>query len=144
MAGRPAASGSDVSRRMQATPQRDTPAELALRSRLHACGYRFLVDASPLPGMRRRADIVFRGARLAVYVDGCFWHSCPEHGTWPKANADWWQAKIKGNVARDRDTDSLLSAAGWRVVRIWEHESVGRGLRRVAVALGLAAEQRRG
>jgi DNA mismatch endonuclease (patch repair protein) len=106
---------------MQRTRRRDTPAELALRSVLHRRGYRFRVD-HPLPGLRRRADLVFPRERLAVFVDGCFWHACPEHASWPKTNADWWRAKIRGNVARDRDTDQRLVQLGWTVVRAWEHE----------------------
>lgn len=106
---------------MQLTRRRDTPGELALRSALHAMGFRYRVDVT-LPGTRRRADVVFRAARLAVFVDGCFWHACPKHATWPRANADWWRAKICGNVTRDRDTDRRLRAAGWRVLRFWEHE----------------------
>jgi len=143
MSTRPSPSGPNVTRRMKATGQRDTPAELALRSRLHACGYRYRVDASPIPGVRRRADVLFSRARVAVYLDGCFWHSCPKHGTWPKANAEWWRAKIRTNVARDRDTDHHLVAAGWQVVRVWEHEPVERAVRRVAaaVARGLGARR---
>jgi DNA mismatch endonuclease (patch repair protein) len=131
----PLPSGPDVTRRMKATQQRDTLPELALRSRLHALGYRYRVDTSPIPGLRRRADLIFSRARVAVYVDGCFWHSCPKHGTWPKANAEWWQVKIGANVARDRDTDRALVAAGWRVVRVWEHEPAERAIRRVAAAV---------
>ena len=105
---------------MQATRRRDTAAELALREALRSVGLRYRVDAA-LPGTRRRADVAFVRAKVAVFVDGCFWHGCPEHRTWPKANAAWWRAKLKGNVARDRDTDERLVAMGWRVFRIWEH-----------------------
>lgn len=80
------------------------------------------MDRAPLPKMRRRADLVFPRARVAVYVDGCFWHRCPLHATAPKNNAEWWDAKLAGNVARDRDTDACLADAGWRVLRFWEHE----------------------
>jgi DNA mismatch endonuclease (patch repair protein) len=73
--------------------------------------------------MRRRADLTFVRARVAVFVDGCFWHGCPRHVTWPKANADWWRAKIDANRRRDADTTRRLRVAGWRVVRVWEHES---------------------
>jgi len=97
---------------------------MALRRELHRIGLRYRVNRPVLPGVRRRADVVFTPARVAVFVDGCFWHGCPSHGTRPKANADWWAAKLAGNVARDRDTDARLDAAGWRVVRVWEHEDM--------------------
>ena len=107
---------------MQNTPQRDTPAEIALRRELHRRGLRYRVDFPPPPTVRRRADIVFRGRKIAVFCDGCYWHGCPDHGTWPKANAAWWRQKIEDNKRRDRDTDARLTAAGWRVIRVWEHE----------------------
>lgn len=75
-----------------------------------------------LPGVRRRADVVFTSAKVAVFIDGCFWHRCPIHATNPKANAEFWAEKLTANEARDRDTDQRLVAAGWRVVRVWEHE----------------------
>jgi DNA mismatch endonuclease, patch repair protein len=106
---------------MQRQRQRDTGAEMALRSLLHRRGLRFRIHY-PLPGLRRRADIAFPRARIAVFVDGCFWHGCPEHGTWPKENADWWREKIEGNRRRDRDTDSKLFENGWQAIRVWEHE----------------------
>ena len=107
---------------METTRQRDTPAELALRSELHRRGLRYRVDAS-LPGVTRaRPDIVFSRQKIAVFVDGCFWHSCPEHATQPKANEEWWAAKLAANVERDRRHDSELADEGWAVVRIWEHE----------------------
>lgn len=109
---------------------RDTDPERAIRSRLHAVGFRYRVHRRPVDGVRREADIVFGSAKVAVFVDGCFWHGCPEHGTWPANNADWWRAKIEGNQERDRDTDDRLAKAGWMVVRVWEHEdpdtAVGR------------------
>jgi DNA mismatch endonuclease, patch repair protein len=113
---------------MQVTPRRDTPCELAIRSAVHATGLRFRVDW-PLPGTRRRADLVFVRARVAVFVDGCFWHGCPKHGTWPKANAEWWRNKIATNVQRDRDTDEWLEASGWTVLRFWEHDEAARAAR---------------
>jgi DNA mismatch endonuclease (patch repair protein) len=116
---------------MQVTRRRDTPGELALRSALHALGLRYRVD-STLPQTRRRADVAFRRLRVVVFVDGCFWHACPEHGTWPKANAAWWRAKIMTNVARDRDTDARLRDAGWVVLRFWAHEDMNLAARRVA------------
>jgi DNA mismatch endonuclease, patch repair protein len=106
---------------MRSQRQRDTKGELELRSLLHRRGLRFRVHAL-LPGLRRRSDIVFTRARVVVFVDGCFWHGCPEHGTWPKENADWWREKIEVNQRRDRDTDARLTAAGWTVIRVWEHE----------------------
>lgn len=102
--------------------QRDTAPELALRSELHRRGLRFRVDRRPVPGIRTRADVVFPSAQVAIYVDGCFWHGCPEHGTMPKANSGFWGPKLARNQERDREIDSALSAAGWTVVRIWEHE----------------------
>lgn len=102
--------------------RRDTGAEMALRRELHRRGHRYFVDRAPLGG-RRRADIVFPRARVAVFVDGCFWHDCPLHGTAPKNNADWWRNKLMQNVERDRDTDATLAAAGWIAVRVWEHEA---------------------
>jgi DNA mismatch endonuclease (patch repair protein) len=116
---------------MVATSRRDTPCELALRSALHDLGLRYRVDWL-LPGTRRRADLSFVGAKVVVFVDGCFWHACPIHATWPKANGAWWRGKILANVARDRDTDSRLKKAGWKVLRFWEHEDSERAARSVA------------
>lgn len=84
-----------------------------------------------LPGLRRRADVVFGPARVAVFVDGCFWHGCPVHATWPKANSDYWREKIETNRLRDRDTDQRLAAAGWLVVRVWEHERPEEAAQRI-------------
>jgi len=109
---------------MKAAKQRDTTPEMALRSALHRRGLRYRVDVSPLKGIRRRADIVFRPVKVAVFVDGCFWHGCPIHGTWPKANAEFWRKKIERNKQRDADTDSQLREAGWKVIRVWEHEDL--------------------
>jgi DNA mismatch endonuclease (patch repair protein) len=116
---------------MRATRQRDTPLELALRSELHRRGLRYFVDRAPIQGWRRRADIVFPRAKVAVFVDGCFWHGCPEHGTWPKTNADWWREKIETNVRRDRDTDERLEQAGWVSIRVWGHEDAACAADRV-------------
>jgi DNA mismatch endonuclease, patch repair protein len=101
--------------------RRDTEPELALRRELWRRGLRYRVDVPAVKG-RRRADLVFIGPRVAVFVDGCFWHRCPVHATAPKANADWWSAKLGANERRDRDTDRVLGEAGWRVIRVWEHE----------------------
>ena len=86
-------------------------------------GLRYRVDARPLQSLRRRADLVFFGTRVAVFVDGCFWHSCPEHGTIPNANVEWWQAKLAQTRERDAETVARLREAGWAVIRMWEHES---------------------
>jgi DNA mismatch endonuclease (patch repair protein) len=99
---------------------------------------RYFVDRAPLVGLRRRADVVFPRQRLAVYVDGCFFHGCPRHGTWPKHNAEFWRDKIETNRARDRDTDARLAAAGWSVIRIWEHEDPAAAADRVEQALRAA------
>lgn len=119
---RPTASSPAKSAEMSRLGRRDTLPERAIRSELHRRGFRFRVDRPPVPGLRSRADIVFGPARVAVYVDGCFWHSCPEHGTKPKANAEWWERKLKRNQERDEETDRILREHGWAVVRIWEHE----------------------
>jgi len=110
--------------------RRDTAPEVAIRRAVHARGLRYRVDAT-LPGTRRRADLLFTRAKVAVFVDGCFWHGCPEHGTQPKRNASWWAEKIAMNIRRDRDTDSRLAAADWKVVRVWSHEPVDQAVERI-------------
>ncbi|MCD7100722.1 very short patch repair endonuclease [Pseudoclavibacter sp. 13-3] len=108
---------------MRSNKRRDTKPELALRSILHRHGLRYRVDYAPLNDHRRRkADIVFTKAHVAVFVDGCFWHSCPLHGTVPKTHADYWEPKLSRNVQRDRETDAVLREAGWQVLRVWEHD----------------------
>ncbi len=124
-----------TSARLGKQRRRDTAPEIALRRELHRRGARFYVDCAPIRGLRRRADLVFPRRRVAVYVDGCFWHRCPEHATDPKNNAQWWADKLAGNVVRDRDTDTRLSAAGWMVVRVWEHESPVTAADKVQAAL---------
>ncbi len=114
------------------TGQRDTFAELRLRRCLHAMGLRYRVDQAVLKRPRRTADLVFTRARVAVFVDGCFWHGCPEHASWPKSNADFWRDKIETNRRRDKDTDDRLEAEGWAVVRIWEHEDPHEAANRIA------------
>jgi DNA mismatch endonuclease, patch repair protein len=127
---------------MRSTRQRDTPAEIALRSELHRRGLRFYVDRSPLVGSRRRADVVFPRARVAVFVDGCFWHGCPEHGTAPKANSRWWREKLDRNRRRDEATNAMLAAVGWTVVRVWEHEIAREAADRVTRAVEQGRAQR--
>ncbi|BBY28185.1 hypothetical protein GCM10023114_58680 [Mycolicibacterium sediminis] len=107
---------------MQSNKSRDTKPELALRSAVHRLGLRYRVAAKPLPGLRRTADLVFPRARVAVFLDGCFWHGCPEHHTVSASNAKFWRDKVEGNRARDRNTDERLAEAGWVSVRVWEHE----------------------
>jgi DNA mismatch endonuclease, patch repair protein len=119
---------------MQATRQRDTPGEIALRAALRALGLRYRVDVT-LPGTRRRADVAFLRPKVAVFVDGCFWHGCPTHGTWPKTNANWWRSKIEGNRLRDRDTDCTLRSAGWTVLRFWAHDDAAAAARTIDRAL---------
>ena len=132
---------SEATRRtMRANRRRDTAPELALRRALHALGYRYRVDYPPLANVRRRADIVFTRQRVAVFVDGCFWHCCPEHGTLPKSNADYWTPKLARNIERDRETDTALAEAGWRVMRVWEHESAQDATLRIQVALSQVSQ----
>ncbi|MEU9842740.1 very short patch repair endonuclease [Actinomadura sp. NPDC048032] len=107
---------------MKANRGRDTQPELALRRAVHALGLRYRVSVRPLPDVRRTADLVFTRAKVAIFLDGCFWHGCPDHHTKAATNAAYWADKVEKNRARDRETDALLEAAGWVTVRIWEHE----------------------
>lgn len=116
---------------------RDTAPELALRRALHAIGLRYRVHPAGLPG---RPDVVLTRAQIAVFVDGCFWHRCPEHAVAPKANADWWREKLARNVERDREADRQLQQLGWVIIRVWEHEQPERAAERVAAVW----RQRRG
>src|SRR5699024_10637989 len=123
-AARPTGVPAATSARMSRQRRRDTAPEVELRRALHRMGLRYRVDL-PLPGMpRRRADVTFTRQRVAVFVDGCFWHRCPIHATDPANNGSWWARKLEGNVARDRDTDRRLREAGWTVLRFWEHEDM--------------------
>ncbi len=117
----PVASSEAIRLRMSNTKRRDTKPEVALRSTLHRMDFRFRVDV-PINGSRRRSDIVFPSDWVVVYVDGCFWHSCPDHGTIPKQNREWWTEKLAANRVRDEDTDAKLVADGWKVFRFWEHD----------------------
>ena len=109
---------------MVANRRRDTAIEVAVRRRLHRVGLRYRVDYAPNPAQRRRrADIVFPKLRIAIYIDGCFWHGCPEHYTPPKSNAEYWHPKIARNRARDAETSDSLRSLGWLVLRYWEHEN---------------------
>lgn len=122
-------------RSMQGNRSRDTKPELLLRRALHARGLRYRVCTRPLPALRRTADLVFRPLKVAVEVRGCFWHACPEHFRWPKTNDEYWRKKIGRNLERDEELGAALTAEGWRLVVVWEHEPVEEGVRRVLVAL---------
>lgn len=128
----------------RANRRRDTTPERALRSELHRRGRRFRVDF-PIPAADRRIrpDIVFTGARLVVFVDGCFWHGCPQHGTHPKANAAYWAPKLAENAERDARTNRALEDAGWRVLRIWEHVPPDAAAAEIESALDAAARRDR-
>jgi DNA mismatch endonuclease (patch repair protein) len=117
---------------MKATPGHDNPREKLLRSELHRRGLRFRLHRPLLQDMRRTADIVFPTVKLAVFLDGCFWHGCPLHASWPKTNAAWWEEKIETNRRRDRDTNQRLAAEGWTVIRVWEHEPIAVAVDRIA------------
>jgi DNA mismatch endonuclease (patch repair protein) len=138
MTERPPASSEVVRRRFESQKRTHTQPEVRLRKSLHSIGLRYRVNY-PVPGLPRRTiDIAFPRQRLAVFVDGCFWHGCPEHFVEPKRNRDWWLEKISSNRERDRRTDEALSALGWSVLRIWEHElrsSTQTALRRVQLVL---------
>ncbi|WP_147795629.1 very short patch repair endonuclease [Cellulomonas sp. Y8] len=129
-----------TSARMARVRNRDTAPEMAIRRELHRRGRRFFVQRAVLPG-RRRPDLVFPRLRVVVFVDGCFWHSCPQHASTPKTNAEWWAQKLARNVARDRQTDADLHHAGWRVVRVWEHEGVASACDRVEAELTRAKQE---
>lgn len=129
---RPEPSSPEASRRMARVRQKGTGVELELRRALHAMGLRYRLQVPLLSKPRRVADIVFPSSRVAVFVDGCFWHGCPQHATWPKKNADFWREKIETNRARDADTNQRLEELGWKVVRIWSHESAKEAAERIA------------
>ncbi|MEV6927413.1 very short patch repair endonuclease [Dactylosporangium sp. NPDC051485] len=133
----PAPLNEGRSRNMQANRRANTKPEVVLRSALHRLGYRYRKDLLlRLPdGNRVRPDIVFTAHKLAVFVDGCFWHACPVHGRAPSTNEWYWSPKLARNVDRDRRVNGSLTGAGWRVVRIWEHESLENALMMVASAL---------
>jgi DNA mismatch endonuclease, patch repair protein len=135
-ASSPPPSSEAAGRRMRATRRTATAAEELVRTELDRLGLAYEVDEAPIADLRRRADVVFENERVAVYVDGCFWHGCPMHGTWPKANADFWRNKIEANRRRDADTNERLAHEGWHVMRFWEHDDPVQAARAVARAVG--------
>ncbi len=139
----PEPSSPEASRRMARVRQKGTGVELELRRALHAMGLRYRLQVPLLSKPRRVADIVFPGSRVAVFVDGCFWHGCPQHATWPKKNADFWREKIETNRARDADTNQRLEELGWKVVRIWSHEDAKEAAERIAHIIGERKEKNR-
>lgn len=120
---------------MQLQRSRDTGPEIRLRQALHAAGLRFRVHRQLLPGLRRRADIVFGPSKVVVDVRGCYWHGCPDHYRLATSNEDYWHPKIAGNQARDLETVSLLTEAGWQVLVVWEHEPTEEAAARVVEAV---------
>lgn len=122
-------------RNMQAIRSRDTKPEKAIRRLVHAKGLRYRIDARPLADLRRTADMIFRPVQVAVFIDGCYWHGCPEHYVSPKTNPGYWSGKVAGNVARDRDTNRRLEESGWLVLRFWEHEEPARCAEDIAAAV---------
>jgi DNA mismatch endonuclease, patch repair protein len=129
------ASSREVRASMQGNKARDTGPEVKLRSLLHARGLRYRVSARPLPTLRRTADVVFPKARVAVFVDGCYWHGCDQHYRPSSTNSEFWRNKIAGNRQRDAETNQLLNDAGWTVIRAWEHEEPERVADRVVSAV---------
>ncbi|MFE3317552.1 very short patch repair endonuclease [Nocardia sp. NPDC059195] len=129
------ASSAAVRAVMRANRRRDTGPEMALRRELYRRGLRYRVDARPIATLRRTADIVFAADRVAVFVDGCFWHGCPLHHRPAIKNSKFWSTKIEANQDRDRDTSTRLEEADWRVIRVWEHENSDEAADRIQTAL---------
>lgn len=121
---------------MRSNRSRNTMLELRVRRALHQDGLRYRVDFAPLVGLRSRADIVFTKKRVAVYLDGCFWHGCPEHCRAPSVHPDYWLPKLERNRVRDRESTAKLEGAGWIVLRFWEHEEVERVVAAIRAAIG--------
>ncbi|RIJ52282.1 very short patch repair endonuclease [Clavibacter lycopersici] len=120
---------------MRSNRRRDTAPELAVRRILHARGFRYRVDLRVVKETRSRADIAFTRQRIVVFIDGCFWHSCPDHLHLPKANADYWVAKLARNVERDAEVTALLRDLGWTVLRFWEHVPAEMAVEEIVVAV---------
>lgn len=134
----PGGVADETRRRMVRQRRRDTAPEVRLRSELYAAGLRYRVDRRPDPALRWRADLVFIRSRVAVFVDGCFWHGCTEHGSLPKNNRSWWGHKLELNMARDVGVTTELTSRGWTVVRVWEHDDTHHAAERIA---GLVAQR---
>ncbi|MDP8928442.1 MAG: very short patch repair endonuclease [Actinomycetota bacterium] len=127
---------------MRSNRSRDTRPERALRSAVHRRGLRFRVAARPFPEVRRTADLVFSRSRVAVFLDGCFWHGCPQHYSAPVAHCAYWAEKVRRNRDRDVAVDQLLRAAGWVVLRVWEHEDPEAAAVRVSEVVRARSETR--
>lgn len=125
------ASSAGVRASMQSNKGRDTKPEVALRSAVHSLGLRYRVSVRPIKQLRRTADLVFPRVKVAVFLDGCFWHGCPEHHTVAVTNAEFWAGKVAGTRERDKDTDARLEEAGWIAVRVWEHEDPSEAALRI-------------
>lgn len=133
----PAPLNEGRSRNMQANRRSNTKPEVVLRSALHRLGYRYRKDFRLVleGGVKVRPDIVFTARKVAVFVDGCFWHVCPDHGRQPTTNEWYWTPKLRRNMERDQAINTALGAAGWRVVRVWEHEPLAAAVEAVVTAL---------
>lgn len=116
---------------MRANKRSGTQPELRIRKLVHASGLRYRIDTKPEKDLNRRADIVFRQAKVAVFIHGCFWHGCPRHFKSPKTNKRFWETKIERNIQRDKETRNILRKRGWRVIEIWEHQSSESGARSI-------------
>lgn len=140
----PEASSQAAHNRMVANRSKNTKPELALRSLLHRRGFRFRVDRAPLAGVRFRADVVFGSERIAVFVDGCYWHACPVHGTQSKTNSAFWIDKLETNQRRDEAINAMLIDHDWWPIRVWEHEPVELAALRIerAIAIVRGSENR--
>ncbi|MGW4476440.1 very short patch repair endonuclease [Nonomuraea sp. NPDC004354] len=129
------------SRNMQANRRSNTKPEVALRSALHRMGFRYRKDLRLDFGeVKVRPDIVFTAKKVAIFVDGCFWHVCPEHGRYPTTNEWYWAPKLRRNMERDQRVNTALAAAGWQVVRLWEHEPLTTAVAAVVAAVSPDAE----
>ena len=131
---------SEATRRsMQGNRGRDTAPEMAVRRIVHARGLRYRVDVRPVAALNRRADLVFSRVKVAVFIDGCFWHGCRDHHTVAKTNAIYWAEKVANNRERDADTSERLRESGWLVLRFWEHQPAND----IAEAIIIAVQERR-